>query len=273
MVTFLGSFAAMASLVYTVAGAADIVPPSNPSSDDWAVPAYTFTPVNHHAYSANDLPVCWAWSATSSFLNRGNTRRCTNRVLEATDRAEHVEGLPSVRLPTNFGSLTIPDQLLVLVDIERISRGEAPVLGVSSADNVFAQVGARDNTDPILPPSADADGSISAWSANYAAGVNTLDANYQWMYTDGWDGRLTFNGACTSAHAPGCWGHRDNILANESRMPCDSTTCSMIMGAGYVRNGATEGYNSYSEIFVQVTGVVPPLSYTWTQAVSAGARA
>jgi hypothetical protein len=196
-----------------------------------------------------------------------------SRVLQATDRAEHHEGLPSVRLPTNFEALPVPDQLLVLVDIERISRGETPVLGVSLADNVFAQVGARDNTDPYLPSSADVDNSVSAWSANYAAGVNTLDANYQWMYTDGWDGRLTFNGACTSAHAPGCWGHRDNILANESRMPCDAASCSIIMGAGFVRSGATEGYNSYTELFVQVTGVVPALSYTWTQALTAGARA
>ena len=267
------SIAAMASLVYTVAGAADIVPPSNPSSDHWAVPAYTFTPVNHHAFSANNLPVCWVWNSNESFLNRGSTRRCMSHVLEATDHAQHAEGLPDVRLPTNFDTLTVPDQLLVLVDIERISRGETPVLGVSSADNAFAQVGAENNTDPYLPPSADADGSISAWSANYAAGVNTLDANYQWMYTDGWDGRFTFNGACTSALAPGCWGHRDNILANESQMPCSSATCSIIMGAGFVRDGETGGYNSYTELFVQVITAVPPLSYTWTEALTAGASA
>lgn len=266
------SIAVMTSLVYTVAGAADIVPPSNPSSDHWAVPAYTFTPVNHHAFGANDLPICWVWNSNGSFLNRGSTPQCMSHVLEATDRAQHAEGLPDVRLPTNFDSLNIPDQLLVLVDIERTSRGETPVLGVSLADNLFAQVGAKNNTDPYLPPSADVNGLISAWSANYAAGVNTLDANYEWMYTDGWDGRFTFNSACTSAHARGCWGHRDNILANASRMPCRSAKCSIIMGVGFLRNGI-EGFNSYTELFVQVTGAVPHLSYRWTQALAAGARA
>jgi hypothetical protein len=43
------------------------------------------------------------------------------------------------------------------------------------------------------------------------------------------------------------------------------------MGAGYVRDGAGDGYNSYTELFVHVSGVVPVLYYTWDQAVASGA--
>ena len=191
----------------------------------------------------------------------------------ATDRAQHTEGLRSFALPRNFAHLSVPEQLLVLVDIERVSRGQSPVLGVSARANVFAQLGARRNADPFLPATSGIAGLTGAWSSNYAGAVNTLDANYEWMYTDGWDGKLTFNYDCTGPRAPGCWGHRDNILENASRMPCNESACSIVMGAGYVNLGTGDGYNSYTELFVQVSGAVPALYYTWHQAVAAGARA
>jgi hypothetical protein len=93
------------------------------------------------------------------------------------------------------------------------------------------------------------------------------------MYTDGWDGKLTFNYDCTGPGAPGCWGHRENILENAARMGCYETACSLVMGAGYVTRGAGDGYNSYTELFVQVSGAAPSLYYTWDQAVAAGAVA
>jgi hypothetical protein len=91
------------------------------------------------------------------------------------------------------------------------------------------------------------------------------------MYTDGWAGKLTFNAACTAPHAAGCWGHRNNILADAFNMPCHGAKCQIVMGAGYVRDRAGNGYSSYTELMVQVTGVAPALYYTWKDAVAAGA--
>ena len=79
--------------------------------------------------------------------------------------------------------------------------------------------------------------------------------------------------APSNPSAPGCWGHRDNILANATAMPCYESSCSIVMGAGYVRDGAGDGFNSYTELFVQVSGVVPVLYYTWDEALAAGAMA
>ncbi|MGH3732159.1 MAG: hypothetical protein ACRDVC_02080 [Acidimicrobiales bacterium] len=252
----------------TVVGASGVVvPPQNPASDIWAVPAYTFTPKNDHSYA---LPACWTRNARGTYRIQTTKPQCVRDELAATNRAQGSEGLGDITLPTNFAGLSAPDQMLVLTDIERVSRGETPVLGVSSLANTLAQQGALERTDPTLSPTVDIAGMTGAFGSNYAAGVNTLDANYEWMYTDGWDAKYTFNGACTSPSSSGCWGHRDNILINDSRMPCDTSSCSIIMGGGYVHLGS-ESYNTYTELFVQTTGVTPVLTYTWQEALAAGA--
>jgi hypothetical protein len=176
-------------------------------------------------------------------------------------------------LPHNFSHLTVAEQLFVLVDIERVSRGELPVAGLSTRVNSFAQQGAVRNDDPSLPStSSGVGGATGAWASNYAGGVNTLDANYGWMYLDGWAGEDTTNYDCTSATAPDCWGHRDNILANATTMPCYQAPCSIIMGAGYLNHGAGNGYSSFTELLVQISGPVPSLYYSWKTAVAHGAR-
>jgi hypothetical protein len=264
--------AIVSMVVTTNAGSAGIVPPRNPSSDLWAVPSYSV--VNGQLYTVGGaVPACWALGSTGRLVAQGTAPLCVANAVLATDRAQHTEGLRSFALPRNFAHLSVPEQLLVLVDIERVSRGESPVLGVSARANVFAQIGARRNADPLLPATSGIADTTGAWSSNYAGAVNTLDANYEWMYTDGWDGKSTANYDCTGPRAPGCWGHRDNILEDASRMACNESACSIVMGAGYVNLGAGDGYNSYTELFAQISGAVPALYYTWDQAVSAGARA
>ena len=237
--------------------------------DIWAVPAYTFTPVNIHSPG---LPACW--KLDPSYVPQPQAPRCIAAETSATNHARASEALPKLVLPRNFERLTTQEQLLVMVDLERVSRGEPPVLGLSVRANLFAQQGAQRRTDPLLPPSGGGMAGVTGtWGSNYAAGISAIDANYQWMYTDGWDGKLTFNAACTGPHAAGCWGHRDNILADVSNMPCGTTTCHLIMGAGYLKDGSGQGYSSFTELFVQVSRTAPALYYTWKQALAAGAKA
>ena len=105
-----------------------------------------------------------------------------------------------------------------MVDIERVSRGEVPVAGrVGSTRYALAQRGAAARRRPLLSSRVGLSQRHRRLVANWAGALSALDANYDWMYTDGWAGRSTDNYDCTSAHAAGCWGHRDNILANGSR--------------------------------------------------------
>jgi hypothetical protein len=244
------------------------VPPANPPANLAPVPDYTWSPGK--LYSAGDLPVCWLTFSVS----QPGAPACVAGELEATDRAQGNEHLPPIVLPRDYSRLTVPEQLLVLTDIERVSRGEPAVLGLSARADVYAQQGAAHNADPVVPQAGSGiPGSTGASGSNWAGAISPLDANYGWMYADGWEGKLTFNYACTSADAPGCWGHRDNILSDGARMPCPFSSCTLVMGAGYEKNGYSKLYNSYTEVFIQISSSTPPLFYTWSEAVAEGARA
>jgi hypothetical protein len=180
--------------------------------------------------------------------------------IEATDNARASEGLPPMRLPSDYGSLTPEEQLFVLTDIERVSRGEQPAVGLSPLLDADAQAGAESGDDPQFSfaqiPSS------NWWGSNVVSGaLDALDASYTWMYEDGYGG---YNVDCTSPSSAGCWGHRDNELA-----PGYGGT--LVMGAGDVRQPT--GLQSMSELLVAVQDPadLPPLSYTWAQAVAAGA--
>jgi len=259
------------SLVSVHAGAAAILPPSNPASNIAPSPDYTI--VNNRSYTVGSrLPGCWRW-AGSHLVANPSSATCLREEIAATNRAQSAEGLGPVTLPTNFASLSPVKQLLVTVDIERVSRGEAPVVGVAASLDQLAQLGAAGRRDPSLPSASAYPGATGGYTANWAGAINALDANYAWMYQDGWAGNATFNEDCTSAHAAGCWGHRDDILANGAVLPCPTTSCSLVMGGGFVNRGAGDGFSSFSELFVQVTNTPTNLIYTWAMALAAGAQA
>ena len=260
----------MFCLASSSAGAAGVVPPNNPASNINDVPAYTI--VNNKSYVVHGpLPPCWAWSRSGQLVPRATNPTCVKDEVAATNRARSAEGLGGMTLPTNFARLNPAEQMLVLVDIERVSRGEAPVVGVSTRLDTLAQQGAAARQDPSLPSATDYPDATGGFVANWAGALSALDANYVWMYKDGWNGATTDNYDCTSPHAAGCWGHRDNILVNASRLSCPLADCALVMGGGFVNAGAGDGYSSYSELIVQVAGGPQGLYYTWAQALAQGA--
>jgi hypothetical protein len=204
-------------------------------------------------------PACWS-DAGAGWVPDPAAPACLETEVQATDAARAREGLGPLHLPAHFGSLSPEEQLFVLADIERVSRGEQPVLGLASALSQDAQRAAVAGNDPQFLFSTVP--SSSWWGSNWATGVlNAADANYTWMYADGPGG---FNVECPHRSAAGCWGHRANILAS----PRGGT---LIMGAGAVT--LPTGLSSDSELFVAVRSLrdIPPLTYTWAQAVAAGA--
>ena len=63
---------------------------------------------------------------------------------------------------------------------------------------------------------------------------------YGWMYDDGSAGE---NKDCTSPTAPGCWGHRDNILADPATFGSNPTE----MDAGVGTDSG--GHVDYDAVF------------------------
>jgi hypothetical protein len=239
------------------------LPPANPPANVAAQPIYQFAqPVDGPGQTPGP---CWqgegsggSFRVVPDFTRPG----CVAAEVAATDHARELENVPAVQLPHDFTALTPEEQLLVITDVERVGRGEQPVLGLSATLDKDAQQGAQGNEDPGFAALS----TVRTWTSagsDWAAARSPLDADYSWLYLDGWDGSATTNADCSGPGASGCWGHRDNILA---------TSSYLVMGAGAV-DGNWKGYNSYAELMVSLHSAsdAPPMYYTWSDALSAGA--
>jgi len=173
-----------------------------------------------------------------------NSAPCTQALLAEIDYGRATEGLAPVTLPSNWAGLSVPEQVFVIVDLERVARGLQPFLGLSFIWDAVAQTGAGDYQDPPAPQGYPWEG--TEWAGGVA---NPLQADFIWMYNDGYGSP---NIDCASAGAPGCWIHRNNILAVGSCATC-------LVGAGYA---TVDGFSSVAAVFVEPSAA-PPLAFTW----------
>ena len=118
---------------------------------------------------------------------------CGGWGLAAIDRCRAEEGIGPLVLPRNWRTLSVPDQLFVLIDLERVNRGLAPVTELLAPLNRLALRGARARRDPPFPS-----GGFTHAGGIYASAdpPSDLEADALWMYAD----------------AGSAWGHRDIIL-------------------------------------------------------------
>lgn len=180
-------------------------------------------------------------------------RACTTDALGDINAARASEAVGPMVLPRGFGSLDTAVKLLVLSNLERVDRGLSPVLGLSAPLDADAAKAAARDEDPS-PTAFNGD----AWAANWEGGYpSPLEADFGWMYDDGYG---SDNGDCGSPTAPGCWGHRHDILA-----PFGSP---IVMGAA----AGTGSYGpSMTELFVGGDRVTAsgqsdaPIAPTWAQ--------
>lgn len=133
----------------------------------------------------------------------GSVPACNRAALTAIDAARATEGYGPLGLPLDFYRLAPIAQLVAVANAERTSRG-LPALPRSAALDARALQGANAGRDPVGP-------ALHSWASNIAWGYRTaLSADFAWMYDDGPGGP---NIDCPRAGAPGCWGHRRNILS------------------------------------------------------------
>jgi hypothetical protein len=201
------------------------------------------------------------------FAFNGSTA-CNDLLLASTNEAQAAEHLPGFTLPSDFAKLTVPEQMFVLVDLERISRGVPPLVGLSPYLGPPAETAAHEAQDPTFQPVY---GRVQVWYPRtggvYAFGgawsgnvVNALAAMFGWMYDDGWAGKsATRNIACNGPGSSGCWGHRDELLGEYT-----GTTCAdCIAGGGYASPAAHNWDESYVLLLVRPVQFPTPLLFTW----------
>jgi hypothetical protein len=178
--------------------------------------------------------------------------------LAAIDAARAAEGLGPIVLPAAFTRLSVPEQLFVALNRERVDRGLAPFAGLSTALNANAQKGAA---AAQLPPRPSRD--YTAVGAEWIGAVdNGLDADYQWLYNDGPNSGVP---NCTTTQASGCWADRQIVLRRFGSHP-------LVMGAAYDASGdvsqGDRGGSSLAATFA-VTERPGALAYTWPSALAA----
>ncbi len=189
-----------------------------------------------------------------------NSPACIDAALAAINHAHALEGVPPMVLPSGFARLSVPDQLFVAVNLERVDRGLAPFGGLTTELNHNAQVGADDAADPPDPGQA-----YVLDDAEWAGGSsNGLDAVYGWMYDDGFD---SGNLDCLHRGAPGCWGHRKGILDDFG------SGANLVMGAAVDTTGDTHsgdsGGTSMAVTLAVADAPVRSFTYSWAQALAA----
>ncbi len=145
--------------------------------------------------------------------------------LGSLDVCRSREGVGPFSLPTNWSSLSPTERGFVLINLERVNRGIAPIVGLSASLNALAARGAVAHDDPPFPSSGDGGG---IW----AGATSLLGADRMWMYDDG-RGGFDANDDCTSGN--GCWGHRDIILGSDGGG-------TLVAGGGFHGGGGDGSY-------------------------------
>jgi hypothetical protein len=208
-------------------------------------------------------------SSALKFPPYDNGRLCANYVLRAINAARAKEHVSAMVLPSNWSHLTAQEEVFVLLNLERTGRGLPPFLGLNRVLSTTAQRAAQLREDPETAPGfavgEDPQGEPGV-SGILALAQSTMEADYGWMYDDGWGGSVakTPNYDCTSAQTPSCWGHRDAVLGlvENGGVGLECTTCEMGVGFAIVHNSA-----SFTGLLERPAGPPPAMYFTWANNV------
>ncbi len=184
--------------------------------------------------------------------------------LSSIDAARGQEGVGPMNIAqSQLATLPIDEQVLTVVNEERIDRGLPPINYVTSQLDAYAQNGANAGADPSFPSAVSGGAPITYGGSVWAGGLssNVLEADYYWMYDDGWSGSTTTNAACSLLSLLDCWGHRDIILHQFPGCPTGPPVLSM--GAAYSAGGY--GGGSLSAIFVSSCAPPSDVTQNWGQ--------
>jgi hypothetical protein len=208
----------------------------------------------------------WAGSDPSSNYSVGSLPQacesdptgavCMSASISYLNQARSRLGQPAYALPSNFDSLSPPQQVLVLTNLDRTLYNLPPMTGLTDALDQDAAAGIASDSDP-QPSTSDWYG----YTSNAAWGNENVVLAYEgWMYDDG---PGSGNVDCTSSDPSGCWGHRHDILWQ--------------FGPGALAMGAAAGTDdsgntSYTMLLMQGSPTYKPAyTYSWSQAVANGA--
>jgi hypothetical protein len=191
--------------------------------------------------------------------------------LTAIDGARSQEGVGSLDVSESaFDALPLDQQVFTAVNNERVDRGLPPIQYLTSQLDSYAQNGANAGSDPTFPTTVTGGAPITFGGSIWAGGLTSvLEADYYWMYDDGYSGSSTSNSACSLSMPSGCWGHRDIILHGFANCPGGAPVLSMGAASSSTDSG------SIAAIFVSSCSAPTDITASWGQlatSVQSGSR-
>ena len=121
------------------------------------------------------------YPTTSTPIGIDTSSVCLRLTLQAVDAARTGQGLVAMDLPSDFAALSVPEQVFVSVDRERVDHGLPPFTGLDASLDRNAGSRCGCGRAPAGPGRA-----VLVVGLQWIGAVtNGLDATYQWMYDDG----------------------------------------------------------------------------------------
>ncbi|MHB1526710.1 MAG: hypothetical protein ACYCZN_10585 [Candidatus Dormibacteria bacterium] len=235
-----------------------VAAPPSPSPSVGSSPVST-SPLSDPAanLTSNFMPTCWQSGYASL--------SCEQAEVANIDTALASEGLGPLVWPTALYSLPLAQQEFIVTDEERLARGLPPITGMAATADANALAGAQAGADPLAQQVPGAIASFGNWAEDYGP----LGSDFDWMYNDG---PGSFNVDCLTSGSPGCWVHRNDILANTSVAPlAPASGYEWVAGAACVANTSVAYLTNCTLEYVLVPASAISYDFTWTQAVAMGA--
>jgi|GEM_PF-5248749 len=210
-----------------------------------------------HKSLLKDIPPSPNFNNVCPQLSQKASTACIAAVLAAVNNAHKKTGIPVIDVNINsLAKMNGPESLLVLVNLERISRGLQPFSGLTKLFDQVARKAAEGKTDPGLSNEEmllGSNGYVANWGGNWAENIESpLEASYDFVYQDG---PGAFNVLCTPQNKSGCYGHRENILGSYpyEKSACGGLKPQLLMGASVLNHHpAAHNPASMTELFVGV---------------------
>jgi hypothetical protein len=231
------------------------------------------------------MTVCTAmltagWAATAGATGilppsnpPANIAPSSSDYLSSIDSARSAEGVaPMAVSEAAVDALPIAEQVFIVVNLERIDRGLPAISYMTSQLDADAMQGANAGGDPGFPTALTGGSQVQWGGAIWAGGLSSvLEADYYWMYDDGWGGLLssTSNAACNLLSLSECWGHRDIELHEFAN--CGGAAPVLSMGAAYSPTGYTDG--SIAALLISTCATPADVTLSWSQIVGTIASA
>jgi hypothetical protein len=175
------------------------------------------------------------------------------------DKARAKVHLPPYALPANFASLSPPQQLFILVDLDRIQYGLPPIPGLTAQLNHDALVSGVWRVDDPHPSNAR---HLSAWWPGWAGAFYNAPMAYEAAVWS--DGLGSTNPRCTPTDHSRCWGHRHSVLWK--------FRAGSVLAMGAAAGRGSNHHRGYAWLFVGGdSGFAPSYTYRWSDAVADGA--